>query len=269
MIPLTILFFSEQALFAYGSPQDQEPGYRHYRDTQKKVTVDAYVIRMREDALKIEFISDPPGKVQLKSAQFISPEGVVCRPKEMYEVSEQAARHLGRLRPIPVPKEKKTKSKKVKIGSLLLGTGLTALSGFSGSSGTGAAKAAECATDVASKGSSGLSALGAVGGLVPLALSQAGNSGQTSSEEVEWVEPQTAGTGLFSNVAEFSCPPSTSSSKPWRLEAEMEQQGKSVSTYTFYLQPDPFISGGGRSGPPSTPSDWEMIQLTGSKAKLL
>ena len=233
--------------------------------------MDAHVLRTRGNVLRVEWMTDPLGAVKLKSAQLVSPEGVVYAPKESYDVSEQAARNLGRLLPYAVPKQKKSKSAKAKIGSLLLGTALTTLSGVSGSSGSAASSAANCGTAAVKQGaSSGFSTLGAVSALAPLALTSTGGSGKNSSKEVEWVEPKTAGTGIFSSVAEFECLSTAPAQNPWRLEAQMEQHDGSVSTYTYLLDPALFVLGAGGQPPgPSGDLSWRGIQLIGPRSKLL
>lgn len=234
--------------------------YQRIQNTQKGIPVDAHVIR-RTNTLKMEFISDPVGAVRLKSVQLISPEGITYEPKEIYDVSEQAARNLGRLRPIPVPKSKKSKSSMNKIGSALLGAGLsTALSGLSSPSHSSAYHASQYGSQAAKQSSSGLSTVGLVSGLAPLALSGTGSGSnrQAKGEDVEWVEPKTAGTGIFSSVAEFECPAPSSSQEPWQLKAEMEDRKGSSLIYTFNFYPVPPL-----------PSIWEEIQLTGPSSKLL
>jgi len=229
-----------------------------YQDTQKKIRVDAFVIQRDEKIFKVEFISDPPGAVKLHSVQLISPEGVSYAPYQTYDVSEQAAKNLGRLRPIPVPKSKKSKSSMGKIGSALLGAGLsTALSGFSSPSHSTAYSAGQYGAEAA-KTSSGFPTVGLVSGLAPLAMSGTGNNRQAKREDVEWVEPKTAGTGIFSSVAEFERPAPSPSEEPWQLKAEMKDRGGSTLTYTFSLYPVPPL-----------PSVWEEIQLTGPSSKLL
>ena len=232
--------------------------YQHYQDTQKGIPLDLHVVR-RDNVLKTEFISDPIGALQMKSVQLISPEGKIYLPKKTYEVSEQAARNLGRLRPIPVRKAKKSKSSMGKIGSALLGAGLsTALSGL-GSPHSTAYSAGHYGAEAAKDTSSGLSTVGLVSGLAPVALLGTGNGRHAPSEEIEWMEPKTAGTGIFSSVAEFECPAPSSSEEPWQLKAEMEDRKGSWVTYTFDFYPVP---------PP--PSLWEeKIQLTGPSSKLL
>jgi len=226
-------------------------------DTQKGVTVNARVIPRDEKVFKIELISQPPGAVKLESVRLISPEGVAYAPSQIYDVSEQAARNLGRLRPIPVPKSKKSKSSMTRIGSALLGAGLsTALSGASPSH-SSAYSAGKYGAEAAKHTSSGLSTVGLVGGLAPLAMSGTG-SHQAGREDIEWVEPKTAGTGIFSSVAEFERPTPSPSQEPWQLKAEMKGRGDSSLTYTFNLYPVPPL-----------PSVWEKIELTGSSSKLL
>lgn len=243
--------------------------YQQYRGTQKGVTVDAHVIRRNDKILKIEFIADPPGAVQLKNAKLVSPESKVYQPQAAYEVSEQAARNLGRLRSVPVVKTKKSKSSMSGMGSALLGAGLsTALSGMSSPSHSTAYHAGEYGAKAAKASGSGTAALGALGGLAPLALSGAGSSKGPSGEEIQWIEPKTAGTGIFSSVAEFECPPAESSDKPWQLKADMENSKGATLTYTFILGPGLVTSGGGAPRPLVDP-DWEGIQLTGPRSKLL
>ena len=249
-------------------PKSEATASQRYQDTQRNVTVDAYVTEIGGEVLKTEFISHPPGAVQLKGVQLISPEGGVYGPKEMYNVTEQAARNLGRLRPIPVVRAPSRKTSAAKVSSLLLGTGLTALSGLSGSPKTSAYKAGEYGAHSAAKTSSGVSALGVVGRLAPAMLSQGGRSKGSASETVEWIEPQTAGTGLFSSIAEFDYPHGMTPADPLRLNAKMEYPDKSTATYTFVLHPGPFAAGGAPS-PPPTNSIWEKIKLTGPSAKLL
>lgn len=252
---LSLLFF-ETSLSA---GDISETGISRSRDTQKNITVDAYFVRRENKALKVEFISDPPGAVTLDNAQLISPEGVSYEPYQTYNVSEQAARNLGRLRPIPVLKSKKSKSSMGKIGSALLGAGLsTALSGVGPSHST-AYSAGKYGAEAAKHTSSGLSTVGLVSGLAPLAMSGTGSHRPVKGEDVEWMEPKTAGTGIFSSVAEFEFSRPNPSEKPWQLKAEMEGRGGSSRTYTFDFYPLP---------PP--PSLWEeKIQLTGPSSKLL
>jgi len=255
LIIFTTLFF-ETALLA---KDVSDTKIMVYQDTQKKIRVDAYVIQRDEKVFKVEFISDPPGAVKLHTAQLISPAGVNYVPYQTYDVSEEAARNLGRLRPIPVLKSKKSKSSMGKIGSALLGAGLsTALSGLSSPSHATAYSAGKYGAEAAKHTSSGLSTVGLVSGLTPLALTGTRNSHQAQTEDVEWIEPKTAGTGIFSSVAEFEYPAPSPSQEPWQLKAEMEGPGGSSITYTFNLYPVP-----------PSPSVWERIQLTGPSSKLL
>ena len=257
LVPLIILaaFLFGTSLFAK-DVSDAE--ITVYQDTQKKIRVDAYVIPRDDGSVKVEFISDPPGAVKLNAAQLISPEGVEYVPYQSYDVSEQAARNLGRLRPIPVPKSKKSKSSMNKIGSALLGAGLnTALSGLSSPSHSTAYNAGNYGAEAA-KTSSGFPTVGLVSGLAPLAMSGTKNTRSASTEDIEWVEPKTAGTGIFSSVAEFESLRPSPSQEPWQLKAEMKGHNGSSLTYTFNLYPVPPL-----------PSIWEKIQLTGPSAKLL
>lgn len=231
-----------------------------YQDTREKIRVNAYLIRRDELVFKVEFISEPPGTVKLKTARLISPEGVSHAPYQIYDVSEQAARKLGRLRPISVPKSKKSKSSMDKIGSTLLGVGLsTALSGLSSPSHSTAYSAGKYGAEAA-KTSSGFPTVGLVSGLAPLAMSGTGSGSnrQAKGGDVEWVEPKTSGTGIFSSVAEFEYPTPGSSPEPWQLKAEMEGRGGVSITYTFNLYLNPPL-----------PSVWEKIELTGPSSKLL
>lgn len=231
-----------------------------YQDTQKNVRVDANVIRRDGKAFKVEFISDPPGAVKLQTAQLISPDGVSYAPYQIYDVSEQAARNLGRLRPIPVPQSKKSKSSMGKVGSALLSTGLSAaLSGLSSPSPSSAYSAGSYGAHAAKAGS-GFPTVGLVSGLAPLALSGTGNAHPAKGENVEWVEPKTAGTGIFSSVAEFDRPAPSPSQEPWQLKAQMKDSRGSSLTYTFRFYPVPPL-----------PSIWEKekIKLTGPSSKLL
>ncbi len=254
LIIFTTLFF-ETALFA---KDVSDAKITVYQDTQKHIRVDAFVIQRDEKIFKVEFISDPPGAVTLEKVQLVSPEGMSYAPYQTYNVSEQAARNLGKLRPIPVLKSKKSKSSMAKIGSALLGAGLsTALSGSSPSH-SAAYGAGKYGTEAASHASSGLSTVGLVSGLTPLALSRTQSTHRATTEEVEWVEPKTAGTGIFSSVAEFERPRPSPSQEPWQLKAEMKDRGGSSLAYTFSLYPVPPL-----------PSTWEEIQLTGPSSKLL
>lgn len=270
------LFFCGTPPVAHALSQEMERDsqiqgmeYQQYRGTQKGVTVDAHITRRNEKVLKIEFIADPPGSVQLKNAQLISPEGTIHTPQATYEVSEQAARNLGRLRPIPVVKTKKSKSSMGKIGSALLGAGLsTALSGMSSPSHSTAYHAGQYGREAAKASGSGTAALGALGGLAPLALSGGKSPKAQPGEEIQWIEPKTAGTGIFSSVAEFECPASESSGGPWQLKADMENPKGSPLTYTFILGSGLVTAGGGPPRPLQD-SDWEDIQLTGPRSKLL
>lgn len=249
------LLISGRSLSAEEVSQTQE---EFFWDTQKGVTVNARVVPRDEKVFKIEFIAQPPGAVKSESVRLISPEGAEYAPLQIYDVSEQAARNLGRLRPIPVPKSKKSKSSMNKIGSTLLGAGLsTALSGLSSPSHSTAYRAGKYGAEAA-KTSSGLPTVGLVSGLAPLAMSGRGSHPQAQGEEVEWVQPKTAGTGIFSSVAEFEYPAPSLSQEPWQLKAEMKDRRGSSLTYTFNLYPVPPL-----------PSVWEKIQLTGPPSKLL
>lgn len=255
-----IVFFIFSILFggippAFGVSEQENPtaeteesDYQRVQNTQKGIPVDAHVIR-RTNTLRMEFISDPVGAVRLKSIQLISPEGIIYEPREIYDVSEQAARNLGRLRPVPVPKAKRSKSSMSKIGSALLGVGLsTALSGLGSPSHSTAYSAGHYGAEAAKQSSSGLSTVGLVSGLAPVALAGTGSRGQASA----------AGTGIFSSVAEFERPASSPSQEPWQLKAEMEGRGGSSLIYTFNFYPVP-----------PSPSIWEKIKLTGPSSKLL
>jgi len=241
--------------------------YQYYTDTQSNITVDAHVVHARGDVLKVVFISQPHGFVQLKNARLISPEGIIHGPNKTFEISEEAAKNLGLLRPVPVPKNKKSKSTKAKIGSFILGTALSSLSGSS-------TPRSYDAYHTARQAHSGLSALGLIGGLAPAMLSQTG-SGSSADEDMELEEPPSAGTGIFSSIAEFSYPSDTSSTEPWHLEAEMVYPNKKigpyhyVATYTFTLQPGHFISESTPPLPPAEASEWDQIKLTGPASKLL
>lgn len=257
------MFFIHPHLFAL----DSEMIFKRYQDTQKEV-VDAYVARVREDAVKVEFFTYPFGLVKVKDIRLVSPEGMIYGPKTLYDVSEQAARNLGRLRPILVSKTPKPKSAKAKIGSALLGTGIALFSGSSSSSTPSVYDAGSYAAggSIPSK-TSGLSALQVASGLAPLAVSQVGGSAQGGSTGGEWMKSETAGTGIFSNVAEFACPPFGGASKPWKLEAEMEHRDGAIYTYTFALDPFHFSPGNFPPGPPASP-EWDDIALTGPRSKL-
>ena len=128
--------------------------------------------------------------------------------------------------------------------------------------------AGQYGAEAAKASGSGSAALGALGGLAPLALSGGGSPKGQSGEEIEWIEPKTAGTGIFSSVAEFECPASDLSSGPWQLKADMENPKGSPLTYTFMLSPGLVTAGGGPPRPIMDP-DWEGIQLTGPRSKLL
>lgn len=210
-------------------------GYHRFEDSQKKVTVDAHVT-LTQDNLRVEFISYPPGKVRLQSAELVSPEGEVYGPKDTYEVSEEAARNLGRLRPMAVPKgQKKSGLSRGRVGSALLGTGLVALSGIGGGSHAKTAyDTAGYATKTASTSHTALSALGAAAGGAALAKSGSALPSSTS-QEIEWIQPPTAGTGIFSSVADFNHPLPSSSHEPWHLKAVMDHLNGKTSTYTFTI----------------------------------
>ncbi len=246
----------------------EPPAYQHYQDTQNNVSVDAYVSRVQEDVLKMEFISRPPGMARVKSVQLISPEGTVYGPKTLFEISEQAAKNLGRLRPVFIPKQQASKSTKTKVGSALLSSSLMALSGLSGSSKSTYNTAGYHA---AKKSSSGLSTLGALGGLTPaLVTGGSGSSSKGASGEGEWVYPPTAGTGVFSSVAEFDASHIADTSNPWKLQTTMQYPDGKEAVYSFVLYPAGFPAGDKPpEGPPREKSTWDEIQLTGSSSKLL
>ena len=211
-------------------------GYHHLEDTQRKVTVDAHISLTRDNFLQVEFISHPPGKVRLLSTELVSPEGKVYGPKDTYEVSEEAARNLGRLRPMAVPKgQKKSGLSAGRVGSALLGTGLAAaLSGMGGGSHAQTAyDSVGYATKTASTSHTALSTLGAAAGAT--ALARSGGPAPSPSQEIEWIQPATAGTGLFSSIAQFDHPLPSSSHKPWHLKAVMDHLNGKTSTYDFKI----------------------------------
>lgn len=221
------------------------PAYQRYQDTQNNVSIDVYVSRAPGDVLKTEFISRPPGMARIKSAQLVSPEGTVYEPETLFEISEQAAKNLGRLRPVFIPKQQASKSTKAKVGSALLSSSLMALSGLSGSS---KSTYGEAGYHTAKKSSSGLSSLGAV---APALVVGGTKSSKDTSGEGEWVYPSTAGTGVFSSVAEFEVPPAADTSGPWQLKATMQYPDGKEAVYFFEK------------------SIWDEIQLTGPSSKLL
>ena len=216
-----------------------------YQDTQAGITVEAFVTQTDDGILKVEFISRPPGKVRLVRAELTSPEGVVYAPKDIYEISEEAARNLGRLRPIPALKEAPKKSAKSKWASALTGAALsTALSGIGSSHPKSAYDSMGHTTYAASGSRSTAAALGLAGGATPLLLSRKKQSADAGAEGVQWLEPVTAGTGIFSSVAEFELPAGMDSSAPLSLAAVFDQMNGWVKTYSFVLPPFLFTGTG-------------------------
>src|SRR3989338_4419592 len=247
------------------APEEKQEGvkppfYQHYEDTQNNIPVDVYVSRAHGDVLKTEFISRPPGMARIKSAQLISPEGTVYGPGSTFEISEQAAKNLGRLRPVFIPGKQVSKSTKAKVGSALLSSSLMVLSGLSGSSKSTYDTAGY---HTAEKSSSGLSALGALGGLAPALVAGGTGSSKSASGEGEWVYPPTAGTGVFSSVTEFNAFHVADTSDPWKLQTTMQYPDGKEAIYSFVLYPVG-VSPGGKppGGPAREKSAWGKIQLT-------
>ena len=236
------------------------PSFLRAEDTEAGITVEAYVVQMPDGTVKTEFISQPPGRVRLIRTKLTSPEGVIYAPKDIYEISEQAARNLGRLRPTAVAKQSPKKSTKSKIGSALVGTAIgAALSGWGGSPqkavSSSAYNEAGHTYQAASGSSTALKTMGAVGG--GLAASAIGQSGKSDSGETDqWLEPVTAGTGIFSSVAEFEIPERMDPSAPWTLGVLFDQMNGWVKTYCFTLPP--VVLAG--PGPQYSPKDIKKME---------
>ena len=186
----------------------------------------------------------------------------------MYDISEQAARNLGRLKPVPVPKDKKkSKGTSSKIASFLLGSAVSSV--VSSSVPMGVADSAYCPTgtsQAASQWGAGTSAIGAIAGAAPMAFGQSKSPETVPGEEVEWVEPKTAGTGIFSSIAEFIYP-TKRSDKPWQLKVTAEDAKKREIVYTYSLSAEHFVM---ESMPPVLPGAdiWDLILMTGPDSKL-
>jgi hypothetical protein len=270
-----VLFFQQISFTAYGFSAEPEerlesgkpPAFQRYQDTQSNVPVDVYVSQSREKVLKTEFISSPLGMTRIKSVELISSEGTVYGPRTTFEISEQAAKNLGLLQPVFVPEKKVSKSTKAKVGSALLGGAFTALTGLAGSSKSTYSTGGHYA---AKKSSSVLPAVGIAGGLTPALVSGSARKSKDAQEKGEWVYPPTAGTGIFSSVAEFDIPVVADESKPWQLKATMQYPDGKESVYSFVLFPAG-IPAGGRppEGPPAEKTIWDDLRLTGPSSKLL